>query len=262
VPAQVYHLDLSKAEGRATARFWHGLDWFDKLTFLDGPEYAVPGVHIGVTRALALMRSIPVLWPFLAIGRLAQSFRGIPAASDDRARAAVASPTGTASPSLAPSSIPAIAPPRVRGLQPVHGVLVCVLCLLVLREWPEGIGRFTSYSGTYASTDAFDQAFKTLQWSEDVWVNYGRSGARLVSAGPRREHQEFDVSTLDEQVLVDASMQDGALTLVEQGYGFDWQTGHFVPRDTKVIGTLAVGPRAPDGHLIVALETEDESGEN
>lgn len=207
VPERIYRVDLSSPSSRRNARVWHGLDWFNKLRFVDAATgHAAP-------------------WP-------AREYE-----------------------------------PGPRPLRPIHGLLVCLICALMLREWPEGIGRFTSYSNTYASTADFDERNPTKP-IDRLWIGYRTSGAvevfrgsndagvladaigRLSWGEPLPPFYTASLQEIGERLAREHGDTRGRVTLVRERQGFDWEKGRFRLGSHDVIGTLEVNSMTfiPDGN--------------
>lgn len=143
------------------------------------------------------------------------------------------------------------APSRLRGgLQPAHMLLIVLVCLHAMFRLPAGFGRFGSYSGTYASTDAFDSV-NPLDPVDRAWVRYGTAAAVEVETGAAAEailrlaRDEAlppglvgDLRNLvaRHDVFGDAPRR---VTLTREQRTFDWKNGRFnPPGQAVVLGTL------------------------
>ncbi|MEQ1575529.1 MAG: hypothetical protein ABL993_14915 [Vicinamibacterales bacterium] len=203
VPRKIVELDLSSPEGRRTARFWHGLDWFNTLQFVDtGGGGDVRGTQ------------------------------NAPHVSSEFTQASV----------------------TPRGLQPVHAGVVCLVCMLMLTELPEGFGRFTSYSNTYASTGEFDKQ-NPIAGTDELWIGYGTQSALRVfenaesaeilvdaiaplSRGEALQSGCADVVHDLGDVLARVYGEEGRrVTHVRKIRTFDWTHGGFVTGD-EVVETI------------------------
>jgi hypothetical protein len=152
-------------------------------------------------------------------------------------------------------------PVRQQGLQPVHAVIVGLVCAMMLAELPEGFGRFTSYSNTYASTADFDER-QPIDDAEELWIRYGTPSARRVFEGaaaadalaqaiarlgddrPLPPHAAAPIAELSDTLARTTGDGGGCITLVRRARRFDWETGRFVAGDDEVIGSGALRSRA------------------
>ncbi|MBI4888832.1 MAG: hypothetical protein HY824_17165 [Acidobacteria bacterium] len=249
VPAQTCLTDLSSAAERRRTRFWQGLDWFNRLQFVDARVEAThPQAHARRLDALDLMRSVPALWPLRVV------LRGLRA----KGGRAVGRPV---EPAREPAGIDARpetgdAPRHRAGLRPVHGLVVAIVCLLQIKELPEGIGRFTSYSNTYASIEAFNEANLNRSTVDRWWRGYATPRARafvsdtgdedllrnaiqlLGENQPLPARETAALRRLGETLLRDGDDEGARLTLVREQRVFDWTKGEFVVEASEVVGTL------------------------
>lgn len=142
---------------------------------------------------------------------------------------------------------------RSRPLGLTHACLAGAICLLMVRELPEGFGRFTSYSNTYASTADFD-ARGPIKPVDHLWIGYGTSSAvevlegsndsqllagailRLRSRDPLRSGGPDALGEIQERLQREHG--DTRVTLVRERDMFDWEGGRFLPPQREVIGTL------------------------
>jgi hypothetical protein len=150
-----------------------------------------------------------------------------------------------------------VGPSRDLGL--VHIVLIALVCVHAMLELPAGVGRFGSYSNTYASTAAFDRA-NVIQPVDRLWIGYGTTAAIEV-ANPERVvngvleldtdeslpavlvdwiHAQGEVRQLvSRQPLLGESPRRPQLTLTRQRRAFDWTQGRFyTPDPAAVVGTI------------------------
>jgi len=240
IPAHTYAFDLSDASGRRVARFWSGLDWFNRLRFIDVSE-AAEGTAAAVPSAAALMRSVPLLWPVRALRSATRGGRN------------TVGPTEPGVPSFA-TAVQASPVESSAGLRPVHALLVCSVCLLMITELPEGIGRFTSYAMTYASPEDFD-ARTPMKWVDRVWIGYDTTAPQLMATNDAALLETLILGLSTNPTL---SAGDTArlrelgdrlvrtygrvhVTLVHERDAFDWEHARFVPGDREVLGTLDIG---------------------
>jgi len=140
---------------------------------------------------------------------------------------------------------------RNPGLGLIHGVLIAGVCIHASLELPEGFGRFGSYSNTYASHEAFDEANVIAPVSR-LWVGFGSDEAVEV------RNTNLDVSGLvagldpdqalpagvSERFRADVDIQDAIslyrlregpppvrLVLTRQRRTFDWDAGRYATPD-------------------------------
>ena len=195
VPERTWRVNLSLASGRRRARFGHGLDWFNKLTFVDVSANAP--AQLGAT--------------------------------------------------------PESRSPR--PLRPIHGLLVCLICLLMIRELPNGFGRFTSYSNTYASTADFDERnpikpvdrlYLGFATPSAVEVFQGSNNGQLLADAIRYLSRDEPLppsfperlQSIRETLEQEYRDERGRVSLVRERTTFDWDTGRFTSGRRDVIGTL------------------------
>ena len=139
---------------------------------------------------------------------------------------------------------------RPRDLQPIHLLLAALVCVHAAVMLPAGFGRFGSYSGTYASTNAFDK-LNPLDPIDRVWAGYRT--ATPVEVESAAAIDAILRLAMDEPLppeYADGIRPPGAanrlfgdgprhLTLTRNPTTFDWQRGRFnPPGPTIVIGTL------------------------
>ena len=139
---------------------------------------------------------------------------------------------------------------RLRGrLHPVHMVLIIAVCMHAAFRLPAGFGRFGAYSGTYASTDAFDR-INPIDPVDRVWVGYGTNRAVEINAAAAVEailrlsrREPLPPATVRAlQALRVGPFFAGLpqhVTLTRQRRTFDWRRGQFtLPAPPVVVGTL------------------------
>lgn len=137
----------------------------------------------------------------------------------------------------------------------------------MVRQWPEGIGRFTSYSNTYASTADFDER-NPVKPVNRLMIGYGTLSATEVFRGDReadllaaailtlRRGEPLPASYLDEFPNISTQLSErygdtaARVTLVLETKKFDWSSGRFVVARNDLVGTLNLGS--------AALEPQDE----
>lgn len=133
--------------------------------------------------------------------------------------------------------------------------MIAFVCLLTIREWPEGIGRFTSYSDTYASTADFDARNPTKPINH-VFAGYGTSSATEVFPGSNTADLIIEAMTLLDKgaplpdsyrtelprILDDLQQrygdERGLVTWVVKKRAFDWTQGRFTTAMEQALGTL------------------------
>ena len=252
VPRVTCAVDVSDPKDRRRVRFWHGLDWLDRIRFVDVRDHGHAGdraLAAGRGWTLALVPSIPLLWPALVVAWPLSALRA-------RRHGPV---PGVQTARTAPTSEAAPADRETHGLQPVHAGIVCVICLLMVTELPEGFGRFTSYSNSYESTADFDRRHPTPP-VDTLWIRYGTPDAvrvpgrarRVIDAVARLRRGETVPSTSMAAIgrlrerLVRAYGEDGhVVTAVRTPRFFDWEHGRFAEREREVLGTMDLDRVAP-----------------
>lgn len=158
-------------------------------------------------------------------------------------------------------------------LRPVQGLMVVAICGLMITELPEGFGRFTSYSNTYASTADFDMR-GPIKPVDQLWIRYGTARATRILDGSNDADVMTDaihrlargeslsppyVAAINEihgRLCRDDRDACDTVTLVRESTGFDWDAGRFDPPRAAPVAavdlatiTLCGPPAPPPGHI-------------
>ena len=133
-----------------------------------------------------------------------------------------------------------------RNIQPIHVVLIVVVCLHAMFRIPAGFGRFESYSSTYASIAEFER-ITPLDPLDRLWVGYGSPGAVEIQAELAMEtigrlahgesvpaHYMDSIRALTQLAPVARDSRKN-ITLTRQQVTFDWANGRFHPPGPPVV---------------------------
>ena len=247
IHAQTILIDISIQRNRRLVRFWKGLDWFNRIRFVETTDDASSEPQSTNTmRPVDLLRSIPMLWPLFAVLWAAEHLPPVVRSSATR-------PERPARGVVTPLAVAHGSDPSPT-LRPSYGLAVCLVSTLVLADLPEGFGLFASYSGSYASIADFDKR-NPVKPIDRWWLSYGTRRARMIVEDDSVDRLENAIQRLTQGEslppdsiaalrLVPVRMRsqhgelDARATLVRTPRTFDWQGGRYITGTPAVVGAV------------------------
>jgi hypothetical protein len=150
--------------------------------------------------------------------------------------------------------LPAPATPVI-GPRRAQVAMMVVVCLLMVRQWPEGIGRFTSYSNTYESIEDFERR-NPVKPTNRLFIGYGSLSSREVFQGsnqvdlivesitalqrglPLPESHAAEFPEVAQRLARSYGDDRGLVTWVEEKRAFDWERGAFAVAYERPVATI------------------------